>query len=578
MRSASGPQYPRRSRCRRRCRCRWHRCRRWRRRCRCTPRRRGERAAGSSCCSSRSSSSAPRALRPLLRRLESIIRSTCTRASFHAPWPPRSANGRGTSAFAVKPLRVCLRHSPLLSTHTPARTSAETFAAQRTSPSAFHTRTRLAARDAARRASSAASSTSAGAVRSWPNVDVICVASAGEISASGSSLSRIGFGDVQKPPPPRDRARAPRGGRGRSAETRRRTGSAAARRAAMRDPVRRELLAHLRRRAGSQRTCSRRARRRSSRRRGARDRAARAARRTAGCCSAPRRAASRPPGCRTCASCRSRGGFRDARGMRSRAARRRRVARFGPRPARARRRTVFARQLAITASDRGQSRRGCSCSTTSASRRGSASSRNVARSCAHVDVTASWSGSPIAVFRRRLHRRVAVRHRVAAAAHAELAGDRRQRECRRDRAPPLRLRSSPQPVRTTAGRPVGVQLDEPLDQHGVDAASARAARSSTRAARRVELVDLPRMCRAEECAIGPARCEQRGAMTASATRRSVPGRSAQVQVGAACQRRTPRIDDDELRAGFRARSIIGTRWMPVADGFTPHSTISLACT
>jgi hypothetical protein len=33
-----------------------------------------------------------------------------------------------------------------------------------------------------------------------------------------------------------------------------------------------------------------------------------------------------------------------------------------------------------------------------------------------------------------------------------------------------------------------------------------------------------------------------------------------------------------LAPASRARSITGTRWMPVADGFTPHSTISLAWT
>src|SRR5262249_15051451 len=97
------------------------------------------------------------------------------------------ANAAGINAFAVKPFAVCLRHRPLLSTHTPAATSAETLTVQRTSPSAFHTRTRSPDFRPRAVASAVDISTAPGAVRSWPKYELICVDIAGEISASGKS-------------------------------------------------------------------------------------------------------------------------------------------------------------------------------------------------------------------------------------------------------------------------------------------------------------------------------------------------------------------------------------------------------
>ena len=53
----------------------------------------------------------------------------------------------------------------------------------------------------------------------------------------------------------------------------------------------------------------------------------------------------------------------------------------------------------------------------------------------------------------------------------------------------------------------------------------------------------------------------------------------EVQVGLPRERRRARIDDDELsRRACRASLMNGTRWMPDADGLTPHRTISRAWT
>ena len=64
---------------------------------------------------------------------------------------------------------------------------------------------------------------------------------------------------------------------------------------------------------------------------------------------------------------------------------------------------------------------------------------------------------------------------------------------------------------------------------------------------------------------------------ASATATSVPGLIGEMHVGRARQRRRPRIDRRPAwRRASAPRARTGTRWMPDADGLTPHRTISAA--
>ncbi len=114
-----------------------------------------------------------------------------------------------------------------------------------------------------------------------------------------------------------------------------------------------------------------------------------------------------------------------------------------------------------------------------------------------------------------------VAHRVAAAAHAELAGRPRAAPGRRPpREPPLRLRSRPQPQRIAAGVESRVELREPLEVGGRRRRlPPPRARSSTRSARR-RSSSAPVACSRQKRPRRPSRSRRASGCTARATTRS----------------------------------------------------------
>ena len=166
-----------------------------------------------------------------------------------------------------------------------------------------------------------------------------------------------------------------------------------------------------------------------------------------------------------------------------------------------------------------------------------------------------------------------VGHREAAAAHAELAGDRRQREDRHRRAAAVAVALETPAAADQRRRACGVELGELLERGGSMPRPRRRALDRPRLGARAQLGD------AGAC----AREERRGRRAVRRT--GTVDRERDRQVGArpharGADRRCGRAAcaaDRRRRASRRAsapRARTGTRWMPDADGLTPHSTIS----
>ncbi len=141
--------------------------------------------------------------------------------------------------------------------------------------------------------------------------------------------------------------------------------------------------------------------------------------------------------------------------------------------------------------------------------------------------------------------------------------------------PPLRLRSRPQPHRTSAGDVLDVEIGELPQVRGVDARLSRGALDRPGLGCRAQAIGTGRV-RVEERLVGvtfleehPVQRERDGKVGAGVYR--------QVQDRLLREARSPRIDHHELCAAARASLRNGTRWMPEAPGLTPQRMISRAC-
>ena len=184
-----------------------------------------------------------------------------------------------------------------------------------------------------------------------------------------------------------------------------------------------------------------------------------------------------------------------------------------------------------------------------------AASRSARRELAHVDrARVGGVGSPIAVSAIDRPPRVAVRHREAAAAHAELAGDRRQREHRRDRAAAVAVALDAPAAADHRGRGRRVELDERSSSAASIAGLARGARrSTTRDARRAS------SSTSAACAARNARSAWPRANSACDRPRARPadrrpGRTARCRSARRASGVARGSIDDELRAAPRARA------------------------
>ncbi len=132
---------------------------------------------------------------------------------------------------------------------------------------------------------------------------------------------------------------------------------------------------------------------------------------------------------------------------------------------------------------------------------------------------------------------------VAAAAHAELAADGRQREHRHRRAAAVAVALEPPAAADQRRAALGVQRRDARDRRGVHAAHLRGARERPGLRPLAQAVGVPCVVAQERLVRAAAR--EQVAMQREGERHVRARTHGQMDVGAARQRRRARIDDDE---------------------------------
>ena len=189
--------------------------------------------------------------------------------------------------------------------------------------------------------------------------------------------------------------------------------------------------------------------------------------------------------------------------------------------------------------------------------------------------TAAWRAPGRAIHCRSMPEEARVAHRVAAAANAELAADRRQREHRGRRVAAVAV-ALEAPAAADQRRASIARRDPPSSRRRSAGSPLPRRRARWSTARRVAQASAP-------CVCAPGTPGRRGLPRRDTRwmrqrhRQVGAGTDREVEIGLLGQRRGARIDHDERRAAALRFLRKGTRWMPEADGLTPHRMISFAC-